>query len=256
MEGLQALKSLQSFLELSATSPLFTNILAGSLGSQARNTPLTQSVQLGGDQLSPGFTTGALGDRKRKQMFDLYGNPIPVEKNKPKIPFENAYVDDCYKFIVLPGNNSGLIRRAMEKRSWWIEIQPVHSLFNFRWQPVSNGIRFDRLGTKGAKQANANEGYGMANQLTSFNATMGGGSAAEPKENTLSDLNARQAVNHFEAHQLITEKFNLLNQMQKYCDLGKENVFDYLPVTFYVEMPNVQKEQAYNQAMAPFISYF
>ena len=31
-------------------------------------------------------------------------------------------VDDCFKFIVTPGNNSGLIRKAMEKRDWWIEI--------------------------------------------------------------------------------------------------------------------------------------
>lgn len=27
-----------------------------------------------------------------------------------KVPFENAYVEDCYKFIVTAGNNSGLIR--------------------------------------------------------------------------------------------------------------------------------------------------
>lgn len=29
-----------------------------------------------------------------------------------------------------------------------------------------------------------------------------------------------------------------------------------MPVTFYVEMPNVEKESAYNQAMLPFINYF
>ena len=44
--------------------------------------------------------------------------------------------------------------------------------------------------------------------------------------------------------------------MQKYCDLNKENVFDFLPVTFYIEMPNVQRESAYNSAMQPFIQYF
>lgn len=47
-----------------------------------------------------------------------------IKKNKSisKIPFENAYVEDCYKFIVTPGNNSGMIRKAMQKRNWWIEI--------------------------------------------------------------------------------------------------------------------------------------
>ena len=63
-------------------------------------------------------------------------------------------------------------------------------------------------------------------------------------------------VNHLEHHSLITEKFNLLMVMQKFCDSIKENVFDIMPVTFYVEMPNVQKETAYNQALLPFINYY
>jgi hypothetical protein len=58
----------------------------------------------------------------KKNPVDLYGNPINLEKNKSKIPFENAYVDDCYKFIIMSGNNSQIIRKALEKRSWWIEI--------------------------------------------------------------------------------------------------------------------------------------
>jgi hypothetical protein len=44
--------------------------------------------------------------------------------------------------------------------------------------------------------------------------------------------------------------------LQKYCDLQKENVFDITPITFYIEMPDIQKEQAYNQALLPFIQYF
>jgi len=44
------------------------------------------------------------------------------------------------------GNNSNNVSKVMGKRRWWIEIQPVHSLFNFKWQPVSSGIRFDKLG--------------------------------------------------------------------------------------------------------------
>ena len=63
-----------------------------------------------------------------------------------KIPFENAYVEDCYKFIIGYGNNSNSIRKALASRSWWIEIQPVHSMFNFKWNPVSDGIKFARLG--------------------------------------------------------------------------------------------------------------
>jgi hypothetical protein len=69
-----------------------------------------------------------------------------LKKTPPrKIPFANAYVEDCYKFIVTPGNNSGLIRKELEKRDWWIEIPAVHSMFNFKWQPVSYGIKFKQL---------------------------------------------------------------------------------------------------------------
>ena len=39
-----------------------------------------------------------------------------------------------------------MIRKAFERRSWWIEIQPVHSMFNFKWLPFSGGIKFGRLG--------------------------------------------------------------------------------------------------------------
>ena len=44
--------------------------------------------------------------------------------------------------------------------------------------------------------------------------------------------------------------------MQKYCDIQKENVFDILPITFYVEIPDVSKEGAYSASMQPFIQYF
>jgi hypothetical protein len=48
-----------------------------------------------------------------------------------------------------------------------------------------------------------------------------------------------------EFHQLITEKFNLLHVLTKHCDSLKENVFDFTPVTFYVEIsdPGVDQKQ-------------
>lgn len=38
--------------------------------------------------------------------------------------------------------------------------------------------------------------------------------------------------------------------------MQKENVFDFTPITFYVEMPDVSKESAYMASMQPFIQYF
>ncbi len=54
-------------------------------------------------------------------------------KRASKIPFSNAYVEDCYKFVVVAGNNSGLVRQAIQRRDWWIEIPALHSMFNFKW---------------------------------------------------------------------------------------------------------------------------
>lgn len=34
--------------------------------------------------------------------------------------------------------------------------------------------------------------------------------------------------------------------MQKYCDMVKENVFDYVPITFYVEINDLDKTNQYN----------
>ena len=41
-------------------------------------------------------------------------------------------------------------------------------MFNFKWQPTSSGIKFDRLG--GGKKPQ--DGFGMGSSNTTFNATM------------------------------------------------------------------------------------
>jgi hypothetical protein len=95
----------------------------------------------------------------------------------------------------MPGNNSGIIRKAIEKRSWWIEIQPVHSMYNFKWQPTSHGIKFERMGSQ-------------FNKDVPVISTMGGGSAKE--NTTIAELQSRQLINHVENHHFLTEKCNLL----------------------------------------------
>jgi hypothetical protein len=56
-------------------------------------------------------------------------------------------------------------------------------------------------------------------------------------------------VNHLQNHHLLSEKYNLLMVLQKYCDQQKENVFDLTPVTFYIEMPDIGKDNAYNNSL-------
>ena len=54
-------------------------------------------------------------------------------------------------------------------------------------------------------------------------------------------------VNHVEFHHVITEKAALFHELSKHCDAAKENVFDVcLPITFYVEINDIDKPQLYN----------
>ena len=70
----------------------------------------------------------------------------------------------------------------------------------------------------------------------------------------MQDKFSLQMVNHFEHHQLLTEKYNLLMVMQRFCDLHKENTFDIMPITFFVEIPDASRDQLVNQALSPFVT--
>ena len=56
-------------------------------------------------------------------------------------------------------------------------------------------------------------------------------------------------VNHLERHRLLTEKYNLLFVMQKFCEAAKESPFDFMPITLYVDIRNASKETAIIQAL-------
>ena len=74
------------------------------------------------------------------------------QKPLSKIPFSTIYSSDRFKYVIMPGNNSRLIKEAMQRRDWWIETPPFNSMFNFKWQPFSNGIRFDNVTSHNHKQ--------------------------------------------------------------------------------------------------------
>jgi len=59
-----------------------------------------------------------------------------------KVPREeNSY----YKYYVGYGNNCEIIKRIMETRDWWKEASANCSIFNFKWMPVNDRIKYDRL---------------------------------------------------------------------------------------------------------------
>ena len=107
----------------------------------------------------------------------------------------------------MPGNNSGLVRKAIERRDWWIEIPPVHSMYNFKWQPVSYGIKFERLGPPRAKPGEIG-GVGMSSGAG--NELDDGGAGAVTSFNA---YDIKQMVNHVEFHHIISEKAALFNEL-------------------------------------------
>ena len=120
-------------------------------------------------------------------------------QKKPK----KERVDLCKDLHVLyyaigPGNASYLVKNCMYHRTNWKETYSyVTNLFNFKWQPVSQGIDFLRLG----KYASV-----------------------------------KQIVNHFENHFCISNKANLFINMVDYCEQRKISVFKYVPLTIIFDL--------------------
>ena len=80
----------------------------------------------------------------------------------------------------------------MQQRSWWIEIPNYNSLYNFKWQPFSKGLKFEDLDLQTIKKV----------------------------------------VNHLEFHSELSQKRKLFENMKKYCELQKTNVFEVVPLTY------------------------
>mmetsp|Transcript_29026 Transcript_29026/g.27990 ORF Transcript_29026/g.27990 Transcript_29026/m.27990 type:complete len:139 (-) Transcript_29026:1633-2049(-) len=118
-------------------------------------------------------------------------------------------------------------------------------MYNFKWQPVSYGIKFERLSPMKPRPGEIGSSSGTIGGYTMNNGAKEG-----------QEFKSQQMVNHFEFHHLISEKANLFNNLQKYSESLKENIFDICPITFYVEVTDVDKTQAYNQSLQNFVSFY
>lgn len=122
----------------------------------------------------------------------------------------------------------------------------MHTLYNFKWQPTSSGINYNRLGN------NTKD----SDPKTQLSSTFGPPVKDPGLASVAFEQKAKQLVNHVEHHALLTEKFNLLHVLQRYSDANKENVFDTMPVTFYVEISDPNKEQSYQAAIYQFAQLY
>ena len=86
------------------------------------------------------------------------------------------------------------------RTNWKESFSYVTNIFNFKWQPVSQGIDYDNLGM----------------------------------HNTI-----KQIVNHFENHSCLSNKANMFMNMMDYCEQKKISVLKYIPLTLIFEIfPN------------------
>jgi hypothetical protein len=76
------------------------------------------------------------------------------------------------------------VKRVLDGRPWWIELPNTSPAFNFKWQPISWGIKFDSLNT-----------------------TAG----------------IKQIVNHFEFHIELSKKSNVFINMQLQAEVILKN---------------------------------
>jgi len=131
--------------------------------------------------------------------------PRPVKKEEPPAPIMPErlkqkskpvfFADDPYTFVIMPGNNSQIIKRVLEKRYDWKEAPGFCSIYNFKWQPFSKGLRFDQI-----------------------------------------SLSQKQMINHFENHHEVTTKDCLFKNLLTYVEHKRGNVFDYVPLTFLLDV--------------------
>lgn len=98
------------------------------------------------------------------------------------------------------------------RKDRWQETSSSDKLANFRWQQLSRGIAFDQVNSCGT----------------------------------------RQLVNHIQNHALITTKHQLFSTLVQYCETKRLDVFQYLPLTFPLQMDN---DLCLNE-LEKFIQYF
>ena len=139
---------------------------------------------------------------ERNFLFNFLNNNSSNTNNTAKS--SNNFINlksTKYKFIVRPENCGYLIVNCFKHRKNWQEIKNDYDNqnFNFKWQQNIKNIYYNTLSNSC--------GY-------------------------------KQMVNHFEFHNVLTNKANLFYNMMKYAEIVDENVFKFIPFTILFEYNN------------------
>lgn len=61
-------------------------------------------------------------------------------------------------------------------------------------------------------------------------------------------------VNHFQKHYVLSNKSNLFLNLLSYAEFNKENVFNLMPITFYIDIKNFLVQE--NRSLHKFVKFF
>jgi len=86
------------------------------------------------------------GSRRKRWLLE---NKATEKYNSISANFKQSVKNQAYKYIVMKGNNSNVIERCMKLRSGWEETAEFDTMFHFRWQQTSQGIKFNQLSMNG-----------------------------------------------------------------------------------------------------------
>ncbi|CAD8201393.1 unnamed protein product [Paramecium octaurelia] len=153
--------------------------------------------------------------RRSQQSIKVLPKPPRIEPRQSQIPLNKVpftILEPQYSYLLGGGNNHELIKRIMDTRREWHQCKSTTRV-HFRWQQSNIGYKYYKM------------------------------NAYNPH---------RSLVNHFEFHQEISNKKNLLLNMTAFCESIHRNVFDILPLTFVIDFNDSQIESQ----LVAFLNYY
>lgn len=147
-----------------------------------------------------------------------------------------------YKFFVGPGNNSGLIIRALRTRPWWIQTDNRKDA-NFIWTSTKHQKTLKSLHSgKFTNQVFAKSSHLPAKKLLDsqkygFNLILNS-SFFQNLSPTPSPMVNLKLYNKLEENENICNKKLLFANLRNYYSAIGKQVFDVVPVTFHVKSAN------------------
>jgi hypothetical protein len=124
---------------------------------------------------------------------------------------------NIFQYLILKGNASYLVKYCMFHRINWIEAaNQDQDIFNFKWKETSYGIDYNSLNK---------------------------------------NIKMKQIVNHYEFHNVISNKANLFVNLMKYCEKRNLSIFKFVPFTIVFKLKdkkkikNKEKQKRWNEKL-------